>query len=133
MRWIIFDGFETAVLSSSATALINSLVDHVSTDASVRIALLGYTGNLSWCTSVLRHVVLEMAEFSDPSQLARHVINYLLEVRKVAEQRERRPFTDDQLDAAAREVLGRVDPAAPNLHDLEASLTEIAERVLAGG
>jgi hypothetical protein len=133
MRWIIFDGFKTAVLSPSAVALINSLVAQVATDAKVRIALLGYPGNLSWCTSVLRHAELEMAEFSDPTQLTKHVINYLLEVRKAAEHRKRPPFTDDQLEAELRAVLGGVDLAAPNLHALEASLTAIAERVLVGG
>jgi hypothetical protein len=132
LRWVVFDGFETTVLSPSAQALINSLLGQVATDGKIRIALLGYPGNLSWCTAALRHVVLEMDEFSDPVKVTNHVINYLLEVRRAAEQRKRPPFTAEQLDADVRDVLRGVDPVAPDLHVLEASLTTIAERVLVG-
>jgi hypothetical protein len=132
LRWIILDGFETTVLSSSAQALINSLLAAVAMDGKVRIALIGYPGNLAWCASKLRHVELDLAEFADPRQLTQHVINYLLDVREAAVERRRPPFSDQELHADVHDVLSRFDPASPDLSALEASLTEIAERVLVG-
>jgi hypothetical protein len=130
-RWIVFDGFEATVLSPCAQDLINSLIAQVATEQKVRIALLGYPGDVSWCES-LHRVVLDKTEFTDAKKLSDHVFNYLLEVRTAAERRNRPPFTDQQLLTDVRDVLGGIDLSSPDLHALETALTGIAQRVLIG-
>lgn len=132
LRWLVLDGFDATVLSPSAQALINSLIDAVKRDPKVRIALLGYPGNLSWCSSSVRLVRLDLEEFADKEKLTGYVLEYLVEVRRKAAERARPSFTDAQLLNEARGVLEQVDPAAPDLTILEEALTSVAERVLVG-
>jgi hypothetical protein len=132
LRWLVLDGFERTVLSPSAQALIESLIAAVADDPKIRITVLGYPGDLSWCAASVRLVRLDLAEFADREKLEGHVLTYLHEVQKKAAERARPPFTADQLLNDARSVLTRVNPAAPDLTALEAALTKIAERVLVG-
>lgn len=132
LRWIVFDGFETVVLSPSAQALLNSLIAGVARGAKIRIALLGYPGDLSWCAASVQPVTLDLIDFTDPDTLTEHVINYLLEVRRAAEERGRPPFTEEQLNEDVRRVLSGFDPRVPDLAVLDTALTAVAQRVLAG-
>jgi hypothetical protein len=132
LRWIVFDGFETTVLSPSAQALLNSLLAGVARDAKIRIALLGYPGDLSWVAASVQPVTLDLVEFTDRVNLTDHVINYLLEVRRAAVERGRPAFTDEQFKEDVRRVLAGFDPGAPDLAVLDTALTAVAQRVLAG-
>ncbi|MDH3248799.1 MAG: hypothetical protein OEQ47_07545 [Acidimicrobiia bacterium] len=131
-RWLILDGFDKTILSPHAQELVNSVLDEVDASGrSVRVALLGYTADVSWLSGV-QPVTLDLADFSDGERLSEYVINFLLEVRTAAEAGERPPYTDEQLDADVLATLALIQPTAPDLHVLEAALTAVAERVLVG-
>lgn len=131
-RWIVLDGFDRTVLSPRAKALIDSLLAQVAAEGKVRVAMLGYTGDLSWCEGVLP-VQLQLDEFTDPNKLSTHVIDYLLEVQKTAGRRNRPPYTKEQLLVDVQDVLSRCNASTLDLGTLEATLTEVGERVLVRG
>lgn len=132
-RWLVLDGFDRTVLSPRAKALIDSFLAQVAAEGKVRVAMLGYTGDLSWCEGGVLPVQLQLDEFNDLSKLSAHVIHYLLEVQETAARRNRPPYTKEQLVVDVQDVLRRYDPTAPDLGTLEASLTEVGERVLVRG
>jgi len=132
VRWLLLDGFESTVLSPSAQAFLDALLAEVANQGSVRVALLGYRGNLSWCADAVTTAELDLADFSDPVKLTTHVFDFLLELQREAAARGRPALTREQVVEDARQVLGIVDLSAPSLPTLEAALTDISERVLVG-
>lgn len=132
-RLIVLDGFDRTVLSPRAKALIDSLLAQVAAEGKVRVAMLGYTGDLSWCEGGVLSVQLQLDEFTDQSKLSAHVIHYLLEVQETAAHRNRPPYTREQMLRDVQDVLRGYDLSAPDLGTLEASLTEVGERVLVRG